>query len=131
MAAHNPRELAPVAPELFVPDLAASVGFYTESLGFEALRVEPHFAVVALGEAIVMLAQESLPVVAPGAPRGLGIEVRIMVLDVDAVHQRLRENGVKLTRDIGDRDYGLRDFVVADPNGFRLRFASPLARLGP
>jgi hypothetical protein len=28
---------------------------------------------------------------------------------------------------IGDRYYGLRDFTIADPDGFGVRFASPLA----
>ena len=27
---------------------------------------------------------------------------------------------------IGDREYGLRDFIISDPFGFRLRFASAL-----
>ena len=26
----------------------------------------------------------------------------------------------------GDRDYGLRDFIVLDPDGFGVRFAAPI-----
>ena len=59
-------------------------------------------------------------------PRGLALDIRLMVEDVDAVYGRVREARLKIVREIGDRDYGLRDFIVADLNGFRLRFASPL-----
>jgi hypothetical protein len=34
---------------------------------------------------------------------------------------------VSMALDIGDRPYGLRDFIVRDLNGYRLRFAAPLA----
>jgi hypothetical protein len=33
--------------------------------------------------------------------------------------------GVPVVVPIGDRGYGLRDFTVADPDGFGIRFASP------
>ena len=61
------------------------------------------------------------------SPRGVAIDVRIMVNDADAVYYRCRESGVEIVHEIADRYYGLRDFVLSDLNGFRLRFASPLA----
>jgi hypothetical protein len=33
---------------------------------------------------------------------------------------------VEIVHEIADRYYGLRDFVISDLNGFRLRFASSL-----
>jgi len=59
--------------------------------------------------------------------RGVAIDVRVMVDDVDAVYKRCREREVEIVHEIADRYYGLRDFVISDLNGFRLRFASPLA----
>jgi hypothetical protein len=49
-----------------------------------------------------------------------------MVPDVDVVYTCVREAELKVLHDIGDCEYGLRDFIVRDLNGFRLRFASPL-----
>ncbi len=65
MARADRRELAPVAPELFVPNVAAAIRFYTEKLGFRLARAEREdhettFAVVALGKAKVLLADEKL-----------------------------------------------------------------------
>ena len=127
-------ELVPVAPELFVPDVGEAVRFYTGQLGFETKIVEPEgepgprtmFAVVALGPARVLLAHDVLYGEPLAGPRGLGVDIRFMVKDVDAVYGRVRAARLKIVREIGDRDYGLRDFIVADLNGFRLRFAAPL-----
>ena len=123
--------LVKVAPEFFVRDVAAAVQFYVDKLGFVVLRQEPDFAVVALGDAHVLLAHESI---APdraelaGTTRGAGLNVRIMVDDVDEIYERAKANGVRIVHDIRDRPYGLRDFIFADPDGFMLRFAAPLAK---
>ncbi len=133
----DPREVAIVAPELFVPDVGAAIRFYVEKLGFRLYRVDPpdepgphsEFAIVTLDGAVVMLAHDRLYAAMGGSTesqRGVAIDVRIMVPDADAVYQRCRDNGVTVAHDIADRYYGLRDFVIADLNGFRLRFASPL-----
>ncbi len=124
------RELAPVAPEFFVPDVAASVRFYVEQLGFRPHRVEPDFAVLALGESIIMLADQRMYGAMGGAAaveRGAFVDIRFVVPDVDAVHRRCFERGVTIVHDIADRPYGLRDFIIRDSDGFRLRFASPLS----
>jgi uncharacterized glyoxalase superfamily protein PhnB len=136
MAAADPRDVAPVCPELFVPDVGAAIAFYTGKLGFTLYRVDPpgepgpasEFAIVTLQRAVVMLAQDRLYEAMGGSTesaRGVAIDVRIMVYDADAMCNRCRENGVDIVHDIADRYYGLRDFVIADLNGFRLRFAAP------
>jgi len=130
-------ELAPVAPELFVPDVAAAVRFYTDKLGFSLQRVDPHgepgpnsvFAILTLESAVVMFTQDGLYTAMGGSiqsQRGVAIDVRIMVADPDVLYDRCRRNSVEIVHEIADRYYGLRDFVVSDLNGFRLRFASPL-----
>ena len=121
---HEP--LVTVAPEFFVRDIAASIRFYTDVLGFAVLRQEPDFAVVALNDdAHVLLADERMIGGVTG-PRGAGVHVRIVVDDVDEMYRRAKAGGGRIARDIGDRDYGLRDFIIADPDGFLVRFAAPL-----
>jgi len=122
--------LVPTAPEFFVRDVERSVAFYTERLGFTVLRQEPDFAVVALGQSHVLLAAEAHTsrALLDAGPRGIGLNVRIMVDDVDALYRRAKAGGVPVTQEIADRSYGLRDFIVADPDGFCLRFASPVTR---
>ncbi|HYM15466.1 MAG TPA: VOC family protein [Dehalococcoidia bacterium] len=129
-------ELAVVAPELFVRDVDASIRFYVDALGFRVARTDPpgdaphSFAVLTLGAAVFMLADEKLagPEMRgrPEERRGRGIHVRVMVPDVDAMHQRVRTQGVRIVMPLGDRSYGLRDFIIEDPDGFGVRFAAPL-----
>ncbi len=124
------ERLAPVAPELFVTDVDESIAFY-ERLGFRTLRAEPHgarrhhFAVLQMGEVELMLAHQHFshrPLAA--GERGQGLEIRIMVRDIDAQLARVKAAGANIVMAIDDRSYGLRDFKVADPDGFVMRFAS-------
>jgi hypothetical protein len=47
-----------------------------------------------------------------------------MVNDVDAVWKRLQGLKVETLLGIEDREYGLRDFTVAGPDGIAIRFGS-------
>lgn len=136
----QPREeepLSPVGPEFFVRDLQAAVDFYVEKLGFTIVRQDTEFAVVIMDRAFVLLAAEGAVVEhkmpradewLAGAPRGIGVNVLIMVPSVDEMYQRAKSNGASIAKDIGDRTYGLRDFIVADHDGYLLRFGAPIAR---
>jgi uncharacterized glyoxalase superfamily protein PhnB len=123
-----------MAPELFVPDVDEAVRFYTKVLGFALQRAErtgdrSTFAIVRLGGAMIMFMHEAFytgPKTELGS-RGAGLDIRVMVPDVDSVYETAKAAGMPLMHDIADRDYGLRDFIVRDPNGFRLRFATPLS----
>ena len=126
------KELTPLSVELFVPDVTEATRYYANTLGFTVLRMtpgqEPIFAIASLGEAVVMFMHDRFyaGTRADLDYRGAGVDVRLMVPDVDAVYERVREAGVEAMNPIGDREYGLRDFIMRDPFGFRLRFASTL-----
>ena len=120
-----------------MPGVEASVRFYTEKLGFELVHLKREtvsgreratFAIVGVGNAVMMLAHERFYVrggEGRATPRGVGIDTRIVVDDVDAMYRRATDSDVTIVHDIGGRPYGLRDFIIRDPDGFRLRFASP------
>jgi uncharacterized glyoxalase superfamily protein PhnB len=132
-------ELAPLAVELFVPSVAEAVRFYEGTFDFQTLRTDPPgstpvFAIGTLAGAALMFMDERYLHRAEGdaaEPRGQGLDIRIIVDSVDDMHARCREAGLTLLNPVGDREYGLRDFIVCDPWGFRLRFASPLRSLNP
>jgi uncharacterized glyoxalase superfamily protein PhnB len=128
---YDRRENAALAVELFVPDVRAAVAFYADTLGFEFLRADDDgadnytFAALAMGEAFLMLMSDAF-YRHDLTNRGAGVDVRVMVPDVDAVYKRVTDAGAEIANRIGDREYGLRDFIMRDPWGFRLRFASLL-----
>ena len=50
----------------------------------------------------------------------------IFVHDADAVWEEVNAKGAKVLEPIDDRDYGMRDFLVEDPNGYRIVFGKGL-----
>jgi uncharacterized glyoxalase superfamily protein PhnB len=43
-----------------------------------------------------------------------------MVIDVDALHAICQRHGLRVIKRLQDKDYGLRGFVFADPDGNRI-----------
>ncbi|MFZ2489906.1 MAG: VOC family protein [Thermoanaerobaculia bacterium] len=106
--------------EVVVPNLEAALVFYQE-LGFSVERETPTFVTLRYQTVYLFLAENPD---APLAPRWTN--VRIIVSDVDAVWERVRQRGMAVGTVIGDRAYGLRDFTVRAPAGFEIRFAAVL-----
>lgn len=68
---------------------------------------------------------------APDAEPGPGTRPRpgsafVHVRDASALWKRLRSADVPGVGPVEDQDYGLREFVVTDPDGNRVRFGSPV-----
>ncbi|HKJ25846.1 MAG TPA: VOC family protein [Myxococcota bacterium] len=117
----DPRECIPV---FVVSDLEASLAYYREQLGFEeAFRWgEPTFyAGICRGAVAMHLTSD--PDRAPRIGHGT---VALTVADADAAHRELARRGARITAPIDDRPYGLRDFMVEDPDGNRLAFGSAI-----
>ena len=106
--------------ELFVRDLRRSLIFY-QALGFDVVRADDHFAMLAWEEHRLFLDQRDD---LPAPPPTPVMNVRVMVPDVDRVWQRVNELGLRVVAPIADRPYRLRDFTIADPDGFGLRFGT-------
>jgi catechol 2,3-dioxygenase-like lactoylglutathione lyase family enzyme len=108
--------------EVIVSNLDRSLALYT-ALGFTLERRDGNFAVLLWEGRRLFLDQGS-----DLAPLNAGsrANIRILTRDVDAVWTVAQKLGISVERSIGNRDYGLRDFTVLDPDGFGLRFASTL-----
>lgn len=128
---------AKLVPELLCSDMARSIAFYRDVLGFKILyeRPEESFAYMDLGGASIMLEQESDYWFTGKLerPYGHGINFEIGVDDVDALYRRVKAADVTLFREIEERWYrrddqevGNRQFLVQDPDGYLLRFAQDL-----
>ena len=106
--------------EIVGPDLDRALAFYT-ALDFCVERRTGDFAVVNRRGCRLFLVENR------NAPTGKRwTNLRIVVDDVDAVWMRANELGLPIVVAIGDRPYGLRDFTLADPSGFEIRFAQPI-----
>ncbi|MGH7899727.1 MAG: VOC family protein [Candidatus Binatia bacterium] len=118
--------------EIVVSDIKRSVEFY-RALGFELLRDGGDFVELTWEDHRLFLAELSAfhgvehpePPPSPAFPPA---NVRVMVRDVDHHWRVANQLGARVVVPIADRYYGLRDFTIADPDGFGVRFASQLDR---
>lgn len=116
--------------EIVVRDIQRSVRFY-RLLGFRLLRDGGDFVELTWEDHRLFLAEPSAihavdPVESSAVSQFPRSNVRVMVPNVDDYWQRANEIGAQIIVPIADRYYGLRDFIIADPDGFGVRFASKL-----
>jgi catechol 2,3-dioxygenase-like lactoylglutathione lyase family enzyme len=114
---------AQMVVEIFVRDLSRSLDFY-QALGFSLERRTGTFAALSWGDAYLFLEQR--PELAGGPPSLARASVRVMVEDVDAYHELAVSLRARVLSKPVNREYGLRDFTLIDPDGFGVRFAEPL-----
>ena len=117
--------------ELFVEDVDASVAFYERALGFRVARRESEYVSLRRGDAELGLAAISgLPARGAGPgfsqerlarDRGAGVEIVLEVEDLEAAVDAVERAGFGLVEPPRARPWGLRDFRVADPDGYYLR----------
>lgn len=130
-----------LVPEFAVSDWQRSRAFYCDLLGFDCLydRPEEGFAYLALGDAHLMIDQIGVGRTfdnghAPWEPPfGRGLNLQIEVEDVDRLLAALAAAGWPLFLPLEEKWYrqgagetGNRQFVVADPDGYLLRFYQDL-----
>jgi catechol 2,3-dioxygenase-like lactoylglutathione lyase family enzyme len=116
--------------EIVVRDIQRSVRFY-RLLGFALLRDGGDFVEMTWEDHRLFLAEPSTfhgvdPAESSPVPQFPRANVRVMVPNVDEYWTRVNEIGAQIIVPIADRYYGLRDFIIADPDGFGVRFASEL-----
>jgi len=128
---------ARLVPELVCADIGRSLAFYVGLLGFAVVyaREEERFAYLDREGAQLMLEQPTDRAFVAGGlerleqPYGRGINLQIEVEAVAPLYARVLAAGAPLVLALEDRWYprdgtllGNRQFVVADPDGYLLRF---------
>lgn len=131
-------EWAALVPELICSDLAGSVCFYRDVLGFRIRfeRPEDGFAYLELGGAQLMLEQQSPESWLTGAmepPFGRGINLQIEVDSIGPIHDRITAAGVALFVEPrtfwyrqDDIEHGQIEMLAQDPDGYLLRLVEIL-----
>ncbi len=132
----------PIVPEPDVADLERSLTAYEEVLGFRCvvIRPEERFAYLVREGAHLMLQEAAGPgrrfrTTPLAFPFGRGVNLQIQVSDVDILHAAVARSSLVIHIALEERWYrqadmeaGVRQFVVADPDGYLLRFGSDLGQ---
>lgn len=111
--------------ELYVGDAQRTADFYRQ-FGFETAREEPGFVELTWEGHRFFIEEQRTPPPLAEFPQA---NMRVMVRNVDDCWRLAQEMGARVIKPIADREYGLRDFTITDPNGFAVRFATRLSDL--
>jgi hypothetical protein len=126
--------LKQISPLLQVRDLAASVAFYGEKLGFQTGSTEGGFSAIRRDDCVIYLARKTKDTdVTNKAARAVDdgwcnydLHIHCQPGTLDALYQEFRAKGVPMPDGFADgpvtRSYGIRDFSVIDPDGYDIVF---------
>jgi predicted enzyme related to lactoylglutathione lyase len=105
-----------ISPMLAAADMEETLAFYREVLGFTATMQSPEYSIVERdGQTIHFMKAASEEVMR--CVRG-HTEIYIEVSGIDSLWQHVKayKSRYKI-RDLFDRDYGMTEFHIEDPNG--------------
>ena len=117
-----------IIPQLRTVDIAASVSFYTEKLGFSVeFNYQDFYVGIRAGEHLIHLKlvdeqDPSIPYVDDGGHIHLYLETE----GVAEFAEHLKARGVSMVEDVHETDWNTREFVIHDDQGHTLYFGEPL-----
>ena len=122
--------LAPMRTMLQCRDLDETINFYTQMLNFTLDATwgpepdgPPTWCSLDYGPAGIMFTHGALD--DAGGPALTG-SLYFYPENVDRLYEALVERGASALLAPMDREYGMRDFAIEDPNGYLLQFGQPL-----
>lgn len=116
-------ELGRMAPCIAVRNIEESVSFYTSMLGMQKTFENGNpvgFVIMKKdrAELHLSLCRDKKPQIHNVA--------HLKVSDAKALFDHLSKSGVRIIKGLRDQQYGLRDFVISDPDGNRIDIGQPL-----
>ena len=125
--------LEEIAPFFIVENLAASVDFYNQKLGFETdilvPEEDPFFGIVSRDDVRILLkhiTDDIHPVPNHTRHEWARWDAFILTSDPDALFAEFQSRGLAFHEPLADTDDGLRAFELKDHDGYILCFGKPL-----
>jgi len=117
-----------VIPQLRTTDLASSLRFYVDKLGFSIeFQYQDFYAGVRAGEQIFHLkhVDEKDPSIDYVDDEG-HFHLYFRTSDIGSVAAALKANGVTLLKDVHETPWSTKEIVIKDDQGHTLYFGEPL-----
>jgi len=122
-------------PMIVVRSVNAIRDFYVDTFGFTHVMGmvgkdgQLDFCTVVLGEARIMFMRTPGELPSPAGKQP--VEIYLEVDDVDALYDRLKKKGVRISDPLTLQWWGDRTFKVLDPNGYEIWFYTNVAEPTP
>jgi len=110
---------------LAVSDIDKSLAFYHEVIGLPIRNQRRSWVDLGTSGALLSLHPASLTAEHVGSSIDNGITIGFLVGDVQSAVDELKEKGVKIHRDIVEKDAG-KNAVISDPDGYLISLFEPI-----
>jgi catechol 2,3-dioxygenase-like lactoylglutathione lyase family enzyme len=117
-----------IVPVFFTTNIEATLAYYEQKLGFECTGKwddPPVYAIVQRDQLMIHFRSASVPL-APDKYDDELLDAYIYIQDADALYSDYAARGVQFERELCDREYGMREFLVRDCDGRLLAFGAEL-----
>src|SRR6266487_885578 len=125
--------------EICVSDFEQSITWFENVLGFRVVaRDAEEYAELSRGETSIQLASDDAPYweserprLLPPGQRGSGVEIILLVDNVDAVYRQAMQARADIVRPLADYPWHMRQFWVRHPDGYLIRPAQKILSVNP
>jgi catechol 2,3-dioxygenase-like lactoylglutathione lyase family enzyme len=119
-----------MCPFFIVNNVARSIAFYRDVLGFETWYrepdEEPFFAVIGRdGAQLFLKAGEAAPMPNPSRDPAMRWDTYVLAFDPDSFAAEFAARGAIFSAPLKDTHDALRGFEIKDPDGYTLFFGCP------
>lgn len=117
-------------PVLMSDDVAGSAAFFTRHLGFHPQYEDDSYVHLQMAQDpavnLAILKGDHHTIPPQGRGRAAGLLLNFEVEDVDAVHDRLRAEGLVPILPLRSEDFGQRHFILQGPEGVLIDVITPI-----
>lgn len=110
----HPEQFVQCAAVLQVTDVLETTNYYRDMLGFNCDYVNAEYGIVWRDNSAIHFARS--------AESPTGVRLFNWLNNVDSYYDEIKSRGANITVDIGNRDYGIRDFTIDDINSVMIDF---------
>jgi len=121
--------ISQIIPQLRTTDLAESIRFYTQTIGFTLeFQYQDFYAGIRAGDQLfhLKLVDEKDPSI-DFVAQGDHLHLYFQTDDVRAAAETLRNRGVRFVKDVHETPWGTRELVIHDDQGHTLYFGEEKA----
>jgi len=117
--------LLAAVPQFLVADVVRAAQFYHQKLGFEIgpYGDPPHFVIVSRDRVQIMLNYSPEGQGSNTAHKEESDDAYIWLSDLDAFWDEVKDNDLKITRELATTSYGIKEFTIEDDAGYSITFA--------
>lgn len=118
-----------IAPQFFTTDMASTIAYYKNKLGFQCVGTwqdPPVYAIVERDHHAIHFRCAEPPRPNPEKYDDELLDAYLVIEDADVLYADYSARGVEFTRDLADMPWSMREFVVKDCDGRLLAFGANL-----